>query len=81
VYPAAVADGLKLALFGLHRGSSADPDTLVRRARRAEEIGFESLWVGDHIALPLNAASTTGGLDPADQPRLEAVTALTYMAH
>jgi alkanesulfonate monooxygenase SsuD/methylene tetrahydromethanopterin reductase-like flavin-dependent oxidoreductase (luciferase family) len=47
-----MADGLKLGLYGLHRGGSADPDTLVRRARLAEEAGFESLWVGDHIALP-----------------------------
>ena len=66
---------LKLALFGLHRGSSADPDTLVRRARRAEEIGLESFWVGDHVALPAGS-----GDNPAEQPRLEAVVALAYMA-
>jgi probable F420-dependent oxidoreductase len=65
---------VKLALFGLHRGSSVDSDTIVRRARRAEEAGFEALWVGDHIALPLQAA------DPAAQPRLEALVALTYLA-
>ena len=47
-----MADGLKLALFGLHRGGSAEPDTLVQRARLAEEVGFESFWIGDHIALP-----------------------------
>jgi probable F420-dependent oxidoreductase len=70
----AMAEGLKLGLYGLHRGGSADPDTLVRRARRAEEAGFESLWVGDHIALP------HGLDDPPTQPRLEAVVALTYMA-
>ena len=56
-----MADGLKLALFGLHRGSSADPDTLVRRARRAEEIGLESFWVGDHIALPAGLGGDTPG--------------------
>jgi probable F420-dependent oxidoreductase len=78
VYAAGVADGLKLALFGLHRGSSAEPDALVRRAQRAEEIGLESLWIGDHIALPSNAEPSGG--NPADEPRLEAVTALTYMA-
>src|SRR5579859_391044 len=78
MYASAVTNGLKLALFGLHRGSSADPDTLVRRARRAEEIGLESLWIGDHIALPSNAAATGG--DPAEQPRLEAVVALSFMA-
>jgi probable F420-dependent oxidoreductase len=71
-----VADGLKLALFGLHRGSSADPDTLVRRARLAEEFGFESLWIGDHIALPVGNAA----VDPPAQARLEAIVALTYMA-
>jgi probable F420-dependent oxidoreductase len=69
-----MAEGLKLGLYGLHRGGSVDPDTLVRRARRAEEAGFESLWVGDHIALPHGLA------DPPDQPRLEAAVALTYMA-
>ncbi|MGH2551790.1 MAG: LLM class F420-dependent oxidoreductase [Thermomicrobiales bacterium] len=69
-----MASGLKLALFGLHRGSSADPETLVARARLAEELGFESLWVGDHIALPL------GDGDPPEQPRLEALVALTYLA-
>jgi probable F420-dependent oxidoreductase len=65
---------MKLALFGLHRGSSADADTLARRARTAEEAGFESLWVGDHIALPLDDGH------PPTEPRLEAVVALTYMA-
>jgi probable F420-dependent oxidoreductase len=65
---------MKLALFGLHRGSSVDPEVMARRARRAEEVGFESLWVGDHIALPF-----TGG-DPPTQPRLESVIAVTYMA-
>src|ERR1700730_2633108 len=63
---------MKLALFGLPRDDSAtDPDVLVRRARLAEEAGFESLWVGDHIALP------PGKGNP---PRLEAMVALTYLA-
>jgi probable F420-dependent oxidoreductase len=70
-----MTEGLKLALFGLHRGSSADPDTLVRRARRAEEVGLESFWIGDHVALPPGS-----GDNPAEQPRLEAVVALAYMA-
>ena len=72
-----MADGLKLALFGLHRGGSAEPDTLGRRARLAEEVGFESFWIGDHIDLP--SAETQGG-DPPAQARLEAVVALAYMA-
>jgi probable F420-dependent oxidoreductase len=66
-----MTDGLKLGLFGLHRSASAEPDALTRRARLAEAAGFESLWVGDHIILPGGAG---------DHPRLEAVTALTYLA-
>ena len=69
-----MADGLKLALFGLHRGSSVDPETLSRRARLAEEAGFEALWVGDHVALPFDAP------DSARQLRLYALVALAYLA-
>jgi hypothetical protein len=63
---------MKFGLYGLHRGSSVEPEALARRARLAEDAGFESLWVGDHIAVP--------GDDPDDDDRLEAVTALSYLA-
>lgn len=66
---------MEFALYGLHRGSSAEPETLTRLARLAEDAGFEGLWVGDHIALP--ADDTT---HPATEVRLEAVVALTHLA-
>ena len=62
---------MDLALFGLHRGRGTEPETLVRRARAAEEAGLESLWVGDHVALP-----TRAGKDD----RLEAVVAVGFLA-
>ena len=65
---------MEFALYGLHRGSSVDPEVLRARAARAEAVGFEGLWVGDHIALPETAP------DPASEPRLEALTALTFLA-
>src|SRR3990170_2096139 len=65
---------MHIGLFGLHRGSSAEPEVLARRARSAEEAGFESLWVGDHIVLPIEDG------DPPDEPRLEPLTALPYLA-
>lgn len=65
-----MADRLKFGLYGLLRGD-ADPGTLARRGRLAEQAGFESLWVGDHIALP--------GRD-GEQPRLEVVVAVSYLA-
>lgn len=69
---------LKFGLFGLHRGANADPETFVRRARLAEDAGFESLWLGDHITLPYGASAVP--TLPADQPRLEVVVALGYLA-
>ncbi|MCC7368470.1 MAG: TIGR03619 family F420-dependent LLM class oxidoreductase [Chloroflexi bacterium] len=69
---------MKFGLFGLHRGANADPDVLARRARLAEDAGFESLWLGDHIMLPFGAQALP--TLPADQPRLEVVVALGYLA-
>jgi probable F420-dependent oxidoreductase len=67
-----MADGLKFGLYGLLRGTGTDPATLTGRAQRAEHAGFESLWVGDHIALP----DDRGGR----QPRLEVVVAISHLA-
>jgi len=64
-----MTDHMKLGLYGFQ---SVEPDILTRRARLAEEAGFESLWIGDHIAL----SADLGG----DQARLEAVVALSYLA-
>jgi probable F420-dependent oxidoreductase len=69
---AGVADGLSFGLYGLLRGGGIEPDTLVRRARLAEEAGFESLWVGDHIALPADR--------DGQQPRLEVVVGVSHLA-
>jgi probable F420-dependent oxidoreductase len=73
-----MSNPLSIGLFGLHRGSSAEPGALARRARLAEEAGFESLWVGDHIALPVGDAQLHGMA--AEEARLEAIVGLTYVA-
>ena len=64
---------MKFGLFGLHRGPGIAPDVLARRAQAAEQAGFESLWVGDHVALPDDRPGS-------DEPRLEALAALLYLA-
>ena len=69
---------LNFGLFGLHRGANADPETLARRARLAEAAGFESLWLGDHVTLPYGSRAEPKL--PADQPRLEVVVELGYLA-
>jgi probable F420-dependent oxidoreductase len=65
---------MNFGLYGLHKGENAEPTALARGARAAEEAGFESIWVGDHIALPPDAP------DDAFDPRLEAVVTLAHLA-
>ena len=62
---------MRFGLYGLHRDRNVDPGVLARRAKLAEDAGFESIGVGDHIALPIGEGNP---------PRLEAVTALTYLS-
>ena len=40
-----------------HVGPLAKPETLARVAEEAESAGFESVWVSDHIILPLETRS------------------------
>ena len=72
--PALSSGVVKFGLYGLHKGENTAPEALARRARAAEDAGFESLWVGDHIALPPDAP------DDAFDPRLEAVVTLAHLA-
>jgi probable F420-dependent oxidoreductase len=65
---------MKYALYALHRGENAEPERIRACAVTAEQGGFEALWVGDHIALPYDAP------DAADEPRLEALSTLVYLA-
>lgn len=47
-------------------GDQSDPETLLGCARAAEERGFESAWVVDHLAIPPDDAEGSNGryLDP-----------------
>jgi probable F420-dependent oxidoreductase len=36
---------------------AATPATIALAARKAEELGFDSLWVGDHVVLPTRPSS------------------------
>jgi probable F420-dependent oxidoreductase len=47
------------------------PETFVQMAREAERLGFEALWVGDHVVLPERTVSVYpyARLDHAAAPR------------
>ena len=75
--------------FGLgvpHAGVSAEGQSIITFAQRAEALGFESLWCGDHILLPTAGTNqypyTADGSFPRDASVgfLETLTVLSYVA-
>ncbi len=44
---------MKFALTGMGSGSTARPDNLVEVAQKAEALGYESLWIPEHLAVPV----------------------------
>ena len=75
--------------FGVHlvaAGTTIEGDMIARVAARAEELGYDSLWVSDHVVFPTELSvpypySPDGKLpfDPAN-PFLEPFTVLSYAA-
>lgn len=71
-------DRLAFGLFEMNTGPCSFPDTAARIARLAEDAGWDSLWMGEHVVLPEPRipASPSG-------PRariLDPVVALAYVA-
>jgi alkanesulfonate monooxygenase SsuD/methylene tetrahydromethanopterin reductase-like flavin-dependent oxidoreductase (luciferase family) len=63
--------------FGLllpHFGERANQDLLVAGARRAEELGFDSLWVRDHLVFHPH------GMEGTDQTFIEPFVTLSFVA-
>lgn len=63
--------------FGLllpHFGERADQDLLVEGAQRAEELGFDSLWVRDHLVFHPH------GLEGSDRTFIEPLVTLSFVA-
>src|SRR5690242_9529485 len=66
---------------------SDDPGQYVLLARHAEDLGFDSIWMGDHIALPAvmpgtypYVTSKTKGNVVAESEWFDAMTTFAFMA-
>lgn len=57
---------MKIGVTLRNMGPQSTPDWMLRGAQAADSLGFESLWVTDHIAIPPDDAEGSGGryLDP-----------------
>jgi probable F420-dependent oxidoreductase len=69
---------VELGVFGMSSGRCADPAAAVRIARAAERLGYESLWVGEHVILP-DPRVPPSPLAP-DAPILDPLIALSHLA-
>ena len=65
--------GLQISSFTWPGGAAAIGPTLARVVRKADEVGFDSIWVMDHFF-------QIRGLGPPEAPMLEGQTALGFMA-
>jgi len=62
--------------FSLHNNwGIEDVQAIVRLARRAEELGFDSVWVHDHVFNAAHVFDRIGG-----KPYYEPLTLLSYVA-
>ncbi len=44
---------MKFAMTGVGSGSTVRPAPMIQVAQKAEKLGFESLWIPEHLAIPL----------------------------
>ena len=72
--------------YGFSLPKSTDGDALIKFARAVEELGFESVWMGDHIVLPTEETDqypyTPDGrfVSRPDDPQMETLITLSYIA-
>ncbi|HJQ85409.1 MAG TPA: TIGR03619 family F420-dependent LLM class oxidoreductase [Candidatus Binatia bacterium] len=68
---------MRFGLFGINFGPCADPEVQGRIAVAAEEAGFESIWTGEHVAMPMrdNPVPT-----PPETPFLDSLGSLVHVA-
>ena len=75
-----MSDDLPLLGFGLPvSGSWATPVTMVRVARRAEDLGYASLWTFQRLLCPV-AGGVSHGVDAQDNPASRPVDDPSYRA-
>jgi probable F420-dependent oxidoreductase len=80
---------LKFGVYLYPPGGVADPEHVVRLAQAAERLAFDSVWLGDHVAWPLEFdpaphSSDVGGRTPppavVHTAVLEPFTTFAYLA-
>jgi alkanesulfonate monooxygenase SsuD/methylene tetrahydromethanopterin reductase-like flavin-dependent oxidoreductase (luciferase family) len=69
---------MELGVHGLNAKAAVPPKVTVRLARLAEELGYRSWWVGEHVVVP-SPRTPESPMDPRD-PMLDPLVHLAYLA-
>lgn len=69
---------MELGVNGMSAKAAAPPAVTARLARLAEELGYGSWWVGEHVVLP--SPRTPDSPMAADDPILDPLVHLSYVA-
>jgi probable F420-dependent oxidoreductase len=67
-----------IGLFNVNAGACSTPENVVHIATLAEGLGYESLWVGEHVVAP-SPRVPPSPIDP-DHPMLDPLVALAFLA-
>ncbi|HWP66546.1 MAG TPA: TIGR03619 family F420-dependent LLM class oxidoreductase [Candidatus Limnocylindria bacterium] len=68
---------MKFGLFGINIGACAEPELQRRVLLAAEAAGFESVWTGEHVAMPIRDNPVPA---PPETPFLDSIVTLTRAA-
>ena len=69
---------MRLGVFGLNSGTTHGPVETLGLARVAEELGFDSIWAGEHVVVPSPRVAPSP-MEPTD-PILDPLVHLAFLA-
>lgn len=67
-----------IGLFAVNSHTLAEPTAAARVARLAEQLGYDSLWAGEHVVVPSPRVAPSP-MEP-DEPILDPLVALAHLA-
>ena len=76
--PADTFAGMQLGVFGINSGSTFRPADTIAIARLAEELGYDSVWAGEHVVVPSPRVAPSP-MEPED-PILDPLVHLGFVA-
>lgn len=69
---------MRYGLYGLNQNTLSQPEAAIRVAKAAEEVGFDSLWTGEHVVLP-DPLIPPPFMTP-EEPILDPIVSLSFLA-